>query len=118
MENITIGQITGLCVGIASFLGAVVQLIKYTKKLLKTALKEEFEPIKNELDTLNKKIVENTLSQNKNFLTMCFDDLDSGKIISETTKERIYECMEEYTKNGGNSYIHTRYEKLVKENKL
>ncbi len=112
MENITLGQISTFLAFLIVLIGSIVTILKYAKKGLKSALNDEFEPIKNELNNLDKKITLNTLNQDKNFLTKCFDDIDSGIPLSETTKERIFECMKDYRNNGGNSYIEHRFNSL------
>lgn len=116
MESITLGQISTFLGFLVVLVGSILTLIKYAKKGLKSALNDEFEPIKKELSNLDTKITLNTLNQDKNFLTKCFDDLESGVSVSETTKERIFECMKDYKKNGGNSYIEHRFNSLKKNN--
>lgn len=118
MENITIGQISTFLSFLVVLIGSILTLLKYAKKGLKSALNVEFQPIKKELSTLDKKITLNTLSQDKNFLTKCFDDLGNDIPLSETTRERIFECMKDYKSNGGNSYIQHRFDILKKEGKL
>ena len=116
MEGITLGQISAFLGSLAILIGTILTLIKYAKNGLKSALKDEFEPIKKELSNLDIKVTQNTLNQDKNFLTKCFDDLDRGVPLSETTKERIFECMKDYKTNGGNSYIEHRFNTLKSKN--
>lgn len=118
MKGITIEEIGEYAAFLVAVIGSVLTLGKYLKRGLKNLLKDEFEPINKELKDLGNKITNNTLNQDKNFLTRCFDDLDKGIELNQTTKERIYECMEEYTELGGNSYIHGRFENLKKAGKL
>lgn len=118
MENITLGQISTFIGFLVVLIGSILSLLKYAKSGLKSALKDEFEPIKKELGNLDKKITLNTLNQDKNFLTKCFDDLERGVVLSDTTKERIFECMKDYKGNGGNSYIQHRFDSLKKEGKI
>ena len=118
MENITLSQISTFLGFLVVLIGSVLTLLKYAKKGLKSALNDEFQPIKEELVSLDKKITLNTLNQDKNFLTKCFDDLDRGVSLSETTKERIFECMKDYRGNGGNSYIEHRFNTLKKDGLL
>ena len=118
MENITLGQISTFLGFLVVLIGSVLTMLKYAKKGLKSALNDEFEPIKKELGNLDKKITLNTLNQDKNFLTKCFDDLGNDIPLSETTRERIFECMKDYKSNGGNSYIQHRFDSLKKEGKI
>ena len=118
MSDITIGEISTFLAFILVLVSSILSLGKYLKKGLKIALKDEFEPVNQKIDKIDEKLIQNTINQDKNFLTRSFDDLDKGIELNETTKERIYECMQEYTELGGNSYIHNRFEKLKKEGKL
>lgn len=118
MENITIGQISTFLAFLTLLIGSILTILKYAKKGLKSALNDEFQPIKDELGNLDKKLTLNTLNQDKNFLTKCFDDIDGGIPLSETTKERIFECMKDYKSNGGNSYIEHRFNTLKKSGLL
>lgn len=115
MQNITLGEIGTFLGFLVALIGSVLTILKYAKNGLKIALKDEFKPIKDELATLDKKITLNTLNQDKNFLTKCFDDLEKGVVLSETTKERIFECMKDYKGNGGNSYIEHRFDNIKKQ---
>lgn len=113
-----ITEISVILATLVTFIGTTIKLYDYIKKGLKCTLNEEFKSINDKIDKINAKIDDNTLNQDKNFLVACFDEIDQGKTLSETTIERIYECMEEYTNLGGNSFVHSRFEKLKKDGKL
>ena len=49
MENVTLGQIQGFMLFLATFVGTGICLSVYIKKVLKIALKDELEPIKKQL---------------------------------------------------------------------
>ena len=114
MQNITLGEIGTFLGFLVALVGSVLTILKYAKNGLKLALKDEFKPIKEDLINLDKKITQNTLNQDKNFLIRCFDDLEKGATLSETTKERIFESMKSYDENGGNGYIKHRFDAIVK----
>lgn len=111
MENITLGDIGEYLAFIVAFFSGIGYLSKTLKKSFKTALNEEIEPIK-------KTVTENRLDNLKNFIVLVFDDLENGVEVGETTKERLYDALDSYEKNGGNSYIHKRKIKLEQEGKL
>lgn len=119
MENITLGQINTIFLFIGGFIGSIVVLVVYLKKGLRSALKEDFNGIKNEINELRSDINEIGISDCKNFLINCFAKIETGQELDETEKERYSECYDLYTnKYHKNSYIHSKHEKLVKEGKL
>lgn len=118
IKDLTLENLSTIILFLVAFIGGAIQLIKYSKTMLKSALKEEFEPIKSDINCLKNDLKQTRLESNKNFLVKCFDDLENGKYLSETTIERIHESFEDYEKIGGNGYIHSRYEKLKGEGKL
>ena len=112
MENITLGQITAFLTFIVGILGTTKVLFSELKKWFKQTLNEEIHPIREELKN-------SRIDNLKNFIVMCFDNLDKGEDLSEITKERLLESLDIYFNDlKQNSYIHSRYEKIKKEGKL
>lgn len=112
MENITLGQISGIIIFITTFIGGIVLLFQYIKKWLKNMLKDEFKSIKDDMKIIG-------ISNCKNLLVSCYAKIESGQALDETEKERYHEVYDDYTnKYHQNSYIHTKHEKLTKEGKL
>lgn len=107
MENITIGQIgSWLAFGVA-FIGAIEFLALRMRKYIKTTMKDEIEPLKEELH-------KNSLNTMKN--TICNENIPLSERIS---------VGREYIEKGGNGavkiYLHKleeRYENIIKEGKL
>lgn len=58
------------------------------------------------------------LENDKTFLTDFLSDLENGVTKSDIQIKRAYEVYEEYTELNGNSYVHNRWEELVKEGVL
>lgn len=54
----------------------------------------------------------------KTYLTDFLSDIENGQTKSEIQIKRAYEIYEEYTSLNGNSYVHNKWEELVKEGKL
>lgn len=106
MDNITIGQVFDFfksIIEVAGIIGAVyVLLMKGIKKLLEPISeglkKEKMQRLKSELTT--------------------FMYLAENNSISNEQKMLAHEEYDDYIENGGNSYIKTKYQKLVKEGKL
>jgi hypothetical protein len=109
MENITIGQIAtflGLLAGIITSSGIIITFIG---KNLKKTIKSELEPIGNSIQTLD-------INQCKNFLVRFLADVEQGNELDKVEIERAYEVYDHYTNDlKQNSYIHQRWETLMKE---
>lgn len=71
-------------------------------------IKVEFE---SELNKLKKE-------QDETYLTDFLADIESGQTKTQLQIKRAYEIYEEYTELHGNSYVHDKWEELVKEGVL
>lgn len=118
MEEITLGQISGVIAFLGAFIGAIMYLYSTANKSATKWLKSCLKPIEDKLEHIDKKTDEIDMSSCKNFLVRFLADVEQGNAIDEIEKERFYETYEHYSAKGGNSYIHDKVEKLKKENKL
>ena len=107
MENITIGQITTIVVGIGALISGVEFLLIRFNKIFDVKLK----PINTRLNDIE-------LSSDKNFIVRFLADIEQGNEVDEVEKERFYEIYQRYKELGGNSYVSHKVEKLQKEGKL
>ena len=107
MENITIGQITTILIGIGALISGIEFLLIRFNKIFDLKLK----PINNRLNDIE-------LSSDKNFIVRFLADIEQGNKIDEVEKERFYEIYQRYIELGGNSYIKRRVDKLKEEDKL
>lgn len=77
-------------------------------------LKKDMRAIQEE----NKKdMLEHTLDADKTYLINFLSDLENGIKKTDIQIKRTYEVYERYRKNGGNSYVHDKWEE-VKNNGL
>ena len=101
MENITIGQIGTTIAFLVALIGGIEFLTLRMRKYIKATMKDEIEPLKEELR-------QNSLNTMKN--TICNENIP--------LKERI-EVGKEYIEHGGNGavkiYYHGLEEKYEKE---
>ena len=98
-------QITSIIILIASFITAVTTIIVAIQKILK----KTFEPINNKIDKLD-------LGQARNYLVDFLADIENGVQKDECQIERAYELYDHYTNDlHGNSYIHAKWEKVMKK---
>ena len=106
MEEITLGQIKDAIIFLTAILGGIGVLYG----LLMTGIKKLLQPIKDELQNEKMQRLKTDLTT---FLYLAEHDT-----ISNEQKLLAHECYDEYIKLKGNSYIHDKFEKLVKEGKL
>ena len=107
MENITIGQITTLILGLGALIGGIEYILVRIKKVVKKIL----EPVNQRLDDLE-------LSSGKDYLVRYLKYIEQGREVDEVETERFYEVLQRYKELGGNSYLSHKIEKLQKEGKL
>lgn len=93
---------------VATIINTIIS--KMTSKKIETIqdIKEEFKK------DLNLVRYENDKTTLTNFLS----EIELGEKKSQIQIRRAYEVYEEYTKLNGNSYVHDKWEELVKKGKL
>lgn len=102
------GEISNVIILIASIITAVTTIIVAIQKILK----KTFEPINKKIDNID-------LGQARNYLVDFLADIENGISKNECQIERAYELYDHYTKDlHGNSYIHSKWEKIMKERKV
>lgn len=105
--NITLQQI-GI---ILTFIVTFISSIEFISKRLKKQVNKTLIPINNSIKELD-------ISQCKNFLVNFLCNIELNKEIDEIQKQRAYEIYDHYTNDlNQNSYIHERWEELMKGNK-
>lgn len=83
---------------------------KNTSKKVET-IQELKKDIKKDLDSVK-------YENDKTYLTDFLSEVEGGQLKTEIQKKRAYEIYEEYTKLHGNSYVHNKWEELVKKGVL
>lgn len=83
---------------------------KNTSKKVET-IQELKRDIKKDLDSVK-------YENDKTYLTDFLSEVEAKQPKTEIQKRRVYEIYEEYTKLNGNSYIHNKWEELVKKGVL
>lgn len=118
MENITLGQIAAIITFLSIFIGAITGLIAFTKSFISKVLK----PLDQKIDHLEKVSTANRNNIELELIKMCLvnfiHDVEQGDNKSQIQKQNAYELYDRYQVLGGNSYIHDRWEKLIKEGKI
>lgn len=70
------------------------------------------------IDPTNKKMEALELSSVKTDLVNFINDMEHNVPKSQIQKLNAHELYDQYTKLGGNSYVHDHWEKLLKEGKI
>ena len=118
MENITLGDLSKMMLFAVSLIGAIEFLALRMRKYIKSTMKDELEPIKENQVKHDKRLNEIELNSDKNFLVRYLSDIENDTPVDEIERERFYEVYNRYRELGGNSYIAHKVEKLQKEGKL
>ena len=117
MENITIGQIAVALSFFVGVIGSVKYLFNELKTAVKKEIKDEISPLKAEINQIRNDARINRINSLKTDLVNLMSLAEDGSITKEQ-KINAHELYDEYSSNGGNSYIHDWWEKLVKEGKI
>ena len=100
----TVQELISAIVFIAGFLGAIATICGYCKK----AIDKAFEPIYHRIDKID-------VNQCRNYLVDFLSDIENGITKDEIQIKRAHELYDHYTNDlKGNSYIHDKWEKLMK----
>ena len=118
MENLTLQEVSFGITFLVGFIGGVTFLYKSIKGFLEKIIKEQYAPIQQSLNDLKVNVERVDMESCKNFLVRCLGDFENGVKLSDIEQERFWEEYEHYLRNGGNSYVKHRVEKLQAENKL
>lgn len=117
METVTIGDISLIIGFLVALIGGVEYLYQRIKTLLKKALNDEFEPIRNEIKEVREENLNNELQMCMNYLVTAIEKAKKDKYMSDAERQRFYEVLDVYTnKFHKNSYIHNEVMDLEKEN--
>ena len=111
MENITLGQLSAGILFIVALIGGGAALMKWTKGLIVKVMREELEPMRKQLETVD-------LENCKNYLVTYISAVDRGEKKDPIEEERFWEEYEHYQRIGGNSYIKTKVDQLKAAGKL
>ena len=112
MEQITLGDIASVLAFVAALGGSIGVIVTALKKMFKKFTDKVSESLTARFDKQEAQLKEIKLDIGKNFLVPFLTRLDRGEKVDELEMERFWEQYEEYTRNGGNSYIKSRVEKL------
>ncbi len=118
MESLSLGQIAGIITLFSVIIGAIASIIAFSKKFISKVLSPINEKIDHleEVSTTGRNNIE--LQLIKMILVNFINDIEQGNHKTQIQKQNAYELFDRYTTLGGNSYVHDRWEKLIKEGKI
>ena len=101
-------QIFNLIKLVASLITAITVICAFCKKVIEKAMNKGFAPIYKKIDDLD-------VNQCKNYLVTFLKSVEKGELMDDVEIQRAYEVYDHYIKDlKGNSYIHDKWEKLMK----
>lgn len=103
MNDITLGQISDTLIWIVAFCGAITTITLTINKVIE----KQLQPLSHKIDKLD-------INQCRNYLVDFLADIEQGINKDETQIKRAYEVYDHYCELGGNSYIHDKWEKLMR----
>lgn len=118
MENWTVGQILGTVTAIAGGLTALGVISKKAGSAITQWLQAQLIPINRKLSELSQQTTKNDKNRAMDFIVIFLANVEQGTIVDEEEKKRFWENYDLYTSLGGNSYIHSKVERLKKEGKI
>lgn len=115
MEGTISTIIVAIITGIVTIVNTVISK-KTSKKVDSISdLKKDIADMREES---KKDILEHTLDADKTFLINFLSELENGIIKTDIQIKRAYEIYERYSNNGGNSYVHDKWEEVKKKGLL
>ena len=118
INQITVGQIIAIILAIAGLITAIGVIMKKIGDWAQNWLAKGLLPVYKKLDAISEKVDRNELETDKTTLVRFLADIKNGETLTDIEMERLHETYNRYTSQGGNSYIHSEFEKLSKEGKL
>lgn len=107
----------------------IVTLITVAGTIINTIISKKTNKKINNIDDINKKIdfmreeskedmLKHTLDADKTYLINFLSDLENEVKKTDVQIKRAYEIYERYSKNGGNSYVHDKWEECKQKGLL
>lgn len=119
IDKITISDIQTGLIALVSIISSIFTLYKLFQNSLKKMVVDPFNQRIDEMkENNNNRFKDLQLQTDKNYLVRFLADVEEGEKVDETELEHFYYTYDSYHKNGGNSYIDHKVEKLKKEGKL
>lgn len=119
IDKITISDIQTGLFALVSIITSIITLYKLFQNSLKKMVVDPFNQRIDEMkENNNNRFKDLQLQTDKNYLVRFLADVEEGEKVDETELEHFYYTYDSYHKNGGNSYIDHKVEKLKKEGKL
>ena len=118
MENVTLGQIAAIISLVGIFIGAITSLIAFYKSQIKKILN----PLDKKIDHIGEISMQSRnnieLELIKMILVNFINDIELGVTKTQIQKQNAYELYDRYVLLGGNSYVHDKWEELIREKKI
>ena len=101
-------KIINLIILTGSFMTAITAICAFLKNVINKAIGRGFAPVYQKIDELD-------INQCKNYLVTFLKSVEKGELMDDVEIQRAYEVYDHYIKDlKGNSYIHDKWQKLMK----
>lgn len=129
MEGWTVGQIVEALVWLSGAITAVTVIIKAIRvnsdkrwgrhrDELQKMVTDAVTPLSEQISALERKQDESEIARVKDFLVSFLARVERNQPVDEEELERFWENYDYYDQHGGNSFVHSKMEKLKKAGKL
>lgn len=129
MEGWTVGQIVETLVWLSGAITAVTVIIKAIRvnsdkrwgrhrDELQKMVTDAVTPLSEQISALERKQDESEIARVKDFLVSFLARVERNQPVDEEELERFWENYDYYDQHGGNSFVHSKMEKLKKAGKL
>lgn len=98
--------------------GIVVALITVSGTIVNTIISKKTNKKVDSITEFRKDFKAHVLDADKTNLINFLSEIDNGVKKSDIQIKRAYEIYERYTENGGNSYVHDKWEEVKKKGLL
>lgn len=100
---------------IGSLVTAITAICAFCKKIINKGFEPIYKKIDEQKEEINHRLDKLDINQCRNFLVNFLSDIEKGEEVNEIRVKRAYEVYDHYCELGGNSYIHDKWEKLMKK---
>ena len=99
---------------IGTLITAITTICVFCKKIINKGFEPIYQKMDKQKEDINHRLDKLDINQCRNYLVNLLSDMEAGEKVSELRLKRAYEVYDHYCELGGNSYIHDKWEKLMK----
>ena len=121
VEELTAWQLIGIIsagiAGLVAFIKGIEYLLGKLSEIASGWLLSALKPIDEKLNNLEKKLDSLDLDRCQDYIVGIFGEAERHP-LEDSVKMRLHEDYDRYTTLGGNSYVHSEFDRLKKNGKI